>query len=196
MYEWIDWFYFFWFFRRRCDPPFSALLKVMSRLTSELLAEKSSSLDPQFDVVSLFHYCRSNLHGFPSSATPSHFSVRPVSPSPQLANSILSLLLSFKPWFYAFIPCGIIELFWNMIFFSSSIRWFRSANFQIHQLKLDVGSNLIGLLRCWSWTIVLHPWFSLCGFSYLGGLLGLGGGAGRGILRCMSAAIYGFETEV
>lgn len=47
----------------------------MARLTSDLIAEGMPPLDPQFDVVSLFNYCRSNVDGFPSSATPSHFSV-------------------------------------------------------------------------------------------------------------------------
>lgn len=48
----------------------------MARFTSELVAEKSLSFDPQFDVVSLLNYCRSNVHGFPVSATPSQFSIR------------------------------------------------------------------------------------------------------------------------
>ncbi|XP_021721549.1 probable acyl-CoA dehydrogenase IBR3 [Chenopodium quinoa] len=47
----------------------------MAKLTSELTTDKLSS-DPQFNAVSLFNYCRAHVHGFPSSATPSHFSVR------------------------------------------------------------------------------------------------------------------------
>lgn len=47
----------------------------MSKLTSELL-EQLQSTSEQFDVVSLFAYCRSHVHGFPSSAHPSHFSIR------------------------------------------------------------------------------------------------------------------------
>ncbi|KAH9613321.1 hypothetical protein KSS87_015576 [Heliosperma pusillum] len=46
----------------------------MSKLTSELI-DKSKCSDPQFDVVSLLNYCRSHVHGFPFSATLSHFSV-------------------------------------------------------------------------------------------------------------------------
>lgn len=48
----------------------------MAKLTSELVAEISPSFNSQFDVVSLFHYCRAHVHGFPASATPSHFSLR------------------------------------------------------------------------------------------------------------------------
>lgn len=48
----------------------------MAKLTSELTLDKLPMSNPQFDIVSLLNYCRSHVHGFPSSATPSHFSVR------------------------------------------------------------------------------------------------------------------------
>ncbi|KAL9237708.1 hypothetical protein vseg_012227 [Gypsophila vaccaria] len=46
----------------------------MAKLTSELI-DKSKSSDLQFDVVSLLNYCRTHVHSFPSSATPSQFSI-------------------------------------------------------------------------------------------------------------------------
>ncbi|KAL2923003.1 putative acyl-CoA dehydrogenase IBR3 [Bienertia sinuspersici] len=48
----------------------------MAKLTSELTVDDSPSSDPPFDVQSLLNYCRSYIHGFPSSATSSHFSIR------------------------------------------------------------------------------------------------------------------------
>ncbi|XP_057249698.1 probable acyl-CoA dehydrogenase IBR3 isoform X2 [Beta vulgaris subsp. vulgaris] len=48
----------------------------MAKLTSELILDNSPSSDPQFDVVSLLNYCASHIQGFPSSVSPSHFSVR------------------------------------------------------------------------------------------------------------------------
>ncbi|GMH28403.1 hypothetical protein Nepgr_030246 [Nepenthes gracilis] len=46
----------------------------MARRTAELVQETQAS--DQFDILSLFDYCRSHVEDFPQSASPSHFSVR------------------------------------------------------------------------------------------------------------------------
>ncbi|GAB4843643.1 Putative acyl-CoA dehydrogenase ibr3 [Ancistrocladus abbreviatus] len=46
----------------------------MAKQTAELVLQSQGHI--HFDILTLFDYCRSHLHDFPQSASPSHFSVR------------------------------------------------------------------------------------------------------------------------